>query len=200
MAGNEPFIARWSRRKLEEPHDDAPAPEERHEAPEQPESGDTGGGETGGDDGAMTPEEEAQLRELEQVDIDSLTYEDDFSRFLQKKVPAVLKRRALRKLWTTHPIFAHRDGLNDYDTDFTDKATVVENLKSSWIPGRGYAPEEPAEQETPPAPDAEETPEAVASVDEAEEEQAEPAAPGDEDDAPGTADDDPDQTDTDRQA
>ncbi len=185
MAKDEPFIARWSRRKLKEDRDedrDAPVSPDESGTPAEAETvPDASGQDAEGTGEALTPEEEAMVRELEEVDIDALTHEDDFTRFLHKKVPAELKRRALRKLWTTDPLFAIRDGLNDYDTDFTDKATVVETLKSAWTPGRGYAPEEPEEpeEEAPGATAASQDDEAVASVDEEERDQAgEPSADG----------------------
>ena len=37
--------------------------------------------------------------ELENIDIDSLNYDSDFTRFLGEGVPEALKRRALRQLW-----------------------------------------------------------------------------------------------------
>ncbi|MCH2394470.1 DUF3306 domain-containing protein [Oceanibaculum sp.] len=75
-------------------------------------------------------------------DIDSLTVESDFTQFLRKEVPKTLQRRALRKLWTSDPVFACLDGLNDYEEDFTDAATVIEGMKSSYQVGRGFLTDE----------------------------------------------------------
>ena len=50
--------------------------------------------------------------------IESLTGESDFTPFLKKGVPTFLKRAALRKLWSTDPVLANLDGLNDYDDNF----------------------------------------------------------------------------------
>lgn len=75
-------------------------------------------------------------------DIDSLTVESDFTQFLRKEVPKTLQRKALRKLWTSDPVFACLDGLNDYEEDFTDAATVVEGMKSSYQVGRGFLTDE----------------------------------------------------------
>jgi len=52
-------------------------------------------------------------------DIETLTYESDFTAFLQKGVPESLQRLALAKLWRSNPVLANLDGLNDYDWDFT---------------------------------------------------------------------------------
>ena len=56
---------------------------------------------------------------------------------LASAVPQRLKTRALRRLWTTNPVLANLDGLNDYDTDFTDAATCVENIQTLYKVGRG---------------------------------------------------------------
>jgi len=50
--------------------------------------------------------------------IESLTGGSDFTPFLKKGVPTLLKRAALRKLWSTDPVLANLDGLNDYDDNF----------------------------------------------------------------------------------
>lgn len=62
---------------------------------------------------------ERMLSEEDLPDIDSLSYGSDFSAFLQKNVPEHLHRLALRKLWTSNPVLANVDGLNDYDLDYT---------------------------------------------------------------------------------
>ena len=62
---------------------------------------------------------------------------DDFSVFLKAAIPERLKRRALRRLWTTNPVLANLDGLIDYGDDFTDAATVVENLSTTYQVGKG---------------------------------------------------------------
>ena len=48
-------------------------------------------------------------------DVETLTYDSDFSVFLREGVPERLKQAALRKLWLSNPVFANLDGLNDYD-------------------------------------------------------------------------------------
>lgn len=65
--------------------------------------------------------EERMLTEEDLPDIDSLSYGSDFSAFLQKNVPDHLHKLALRKLWTSNPVLANVDGLNDYDLDYTIK-------------------------------------------------------------------------------
>ena len=75
-------------------------------------------------------------------DIDSLEEASDFTPFMAKGVPEVLRRRALRKLWRLNPVFANLDGLNDYDEDFTDAATLVEGVKTIYKVGKGMLSDE----------------------------------------------------------
>lgn len=77
------------------------------------------------------------LAELNLPDPDTLMPGDDFSGFLQKAVPEHIRRVALRRLWRSNPVLANLDGLLDYDNDFTDAATVVPDLKTSYEVGRG---------------------------------------------------------------
>lgn len=88
------------------------------------------------------PDDETRQRwieELEAVDIETLTYENDFTIFMKSWVPGPLRQRALRKLWTTNPALAVLDGLNDYDLDYTDAAMQAGKVVSSYVPGSGYA-------------------------------------------------------------
>lgn len=85
---------------------------------------------------AQKPDEEI-LQELGLPDPDTLEAGDDFKAFLTEAVPARLKTRALRRLWTTNPVLANIDGLVDYGEDFTDAACVIENLQTSYQVGKG---------------------------------------------------------------
>lgn len=95
---------------------------------------------------ALAAEERAALEEKSDEDIleelglpdpESLTKEDDFSGFLSAAVPERIRRRALRKLWGLNPVLANLDGLVDYAEDYTDAATVVENLQTVYKIGKG---------------------------------------------------------------
>lgn len=92
------------------------------------------------------------LAELGLPDPDTLCRGDDFSAFLAKGVPERLRRRALRRLWVSNPTLACLDGLNDYDSDFTDAATCVDVLKTAYKVGRGFLPD-PEPEAGPAAPD-----------------------------------------------
>ncbi|MCY4336564.1 MAG: DUF3306 domain-containing protein [Litoreibacter sp.] len=57
--------------------------------------------------------------------------------FLTSALPQRLKTRALRRLWRLNPVLANIDGLVDYGEDFTDSATVIENLQTTYQVGKG---------------------------------------------------------------
>lgn len=81
--------------------------------------------------------DEDLLEELGLPDPESLKQGDDFSVFMSKMVPDRLRRRALRVLWRSNPVLACLDDLVDYADDYTDAATVVENLQTSYQVGKG---------------------------------------------------------------
>ena len=77
------------------------------------------------------------LAELNLPEPESLGLGDDFSVFMTKAVPDRLRRRALRVLWRSNPTLANVDMLVDYGEDFTDKATVIENMQTAYQVGKG---------------------------------------------------------------
>lgn len=85
---------------------------------------------------AEKPESEI-LEALNLPDPDSLGLGDDFTAFMSREVPERIRRRALRRLWVSNPVLANLDGLLDYAGDFTDKACVVENMKTTYQVGKG---------------------------------------------------------------
>ena len=116
----------WSRRKakvLEEQQDDLRASELREVAERDAE--------------VEEKTDEEVLEELGLPDPDALQPGDDFSAFMAKAVPDRIRRRALRRLWLSNPALANLDGLLDYGEDFTDSATVVENLQTAYQVGKG---------------------------------------------------------------
>jgi Protein of unknown function (DUF3306) len=60
-------------------------------------------------------EDTAAVRAEDLPDLETLTYESDFSVFMRAGVPEFIKQQALRKLWLSNPILANLDGLNGYD-------------------------------------------------------------------------------------
>lgn len=121
------FLKRWSKRKLEDAPEeqiveDAPPPD-----PELEFEGKT---------------DDEILEALKLPDPDTLKAGDNFKAFMNSAVPTRLRNRALRKLWVSNPVLANLDELLDYGEDFTDAATVVENLQTAYQVGRGFVIEE----------------------------------------------------------
>ena len=108
--GRESALSRWSRRKLE-----AREALEAETQPVTPEDIDSR------DLPAEMPAEEAApvLTDADMPDIDTLSAESDFSPFMSPGVSDELRNLALRKLFTAS-VFNVRDGLDEYDDDFTD--------------------------------------------------------------------------------
>ncbi|AUH33441.1 DUF3306 domain-containing protein [Paracoccus tegillarcae] len=102
---------------------------------------------------AALAEEQAALSEPELLaqlglpDPDGLRAGDDFTAFLRREVPDFLRRRALRRLWTSNPVLANLDGLVDHDDDFTDAATVKPGMRTAYQVGRGMIDRARAEAE-----------------------------------------------------
>ncbi|PWC84486.1 hypothetical protein TSH100_18240 [Azospirillum sp. TSH100] len=154
MSG-EAFLSRWSRLKRTAvkpepvPADLPPAGEEAAELP-VPVAEDSPAD-------AIPPEAEDPLKDLPPVE--ELTGESDFTPFLRAEVPEDLHRQALRKLWTSDPIYANDDGLKDYADDYASLFTGGVPVKTLYRVGKGFLDtlDEVAEGglEAPPTADAE---------------------------------------------
>ncbi len=122
MSGKEGFIGRWSRLKQDGP------PEAVVEEPPavivEPEIVDE-------------RSDEEILEELGLPHPDDLKPGDDVKGFMKAAVPDRLRRVALRQLWRSNPVLANVDGLIDYGEDFTDSATVIENMQTLYQVGKG---------------------------------------------------------------
>lgn len=81
--------------------------------------------------------DEELLAEAGLCDPDTLDNAEQVQEFLRSALPQRLKTRALRRLWALNPALANLDGLVDYGEDFTDAATVVENLQTVYQVGKG---------------------------------------------------------------
>jgi hypothetical protein len=148
------FLGRWSARKLRARTEPLPEP-----APELVPEASLPAAEAA--EPASDKTDAEILDELGLPDPDSLVKGDDFKAFLRAAVPARIRNRALRRLWVSDPVLANLDGLNDYEQDFTDAATVMPGLKTAYRVGRGLLRDEPDEPDEPPAALADEPPETV---------------------------------------
>ena len=78
------------------------------------------------------------LKKLNLPDPETMKTGDNFKEFLKKNVPEHVKKRALRKLWLTNPIFANLDGMNEYDEDFTLATSALEEFATNYVVGKGF--------------------------------------------------------------
>ncbi|EME71321.1 hypothetical protein H261_03963 [Paramagnetospirillum caucaseum] len=134
---DEPFLARWSRRKLDAKSEQPPPEPAAVQAPEP----------------VPEPPPPPELPPVESLGKDS-----DYSAFLKAGVPQELKQAALQKLWESDPALMAPEVM---DLHMGDYATpVAEVVKTAWRLGKGVLDaaelaaeeEEKAKAETPPAP------------------------------------------------
>ena len=113
--GHEPFLGRWARRKeaqrreAESSASPEPSSAEHEHTEPVPHASDTA---------APAEGEAAPLTDADMPDIDSLAPDSDVSGFFSPGVSEALRRKALRKLFHTAR-FNVKDGLDDYDEDYT---------------------------------------------------------------------------------
>ncbi len=115
-------LHRWSRQKAEasEQQDQAEA-----EQPDPIPSTDDGSNAIGDHENDQT----AETKPVELPPIESLGDESDYSMFMTDEVEESIRKLALRKLFKA-PFFNIRDGLNDYDEDFTTFAELGDIVTS----------------------------------------------------------------------
>ena len=81
--------------------------------------------------------DEEILAELDLPEPEALESAEAVRTFLKSAVPQRLKTRALRRLWRLNPVLANLDGLVEYGEDYTDAATVIENIQTAYQVGKG---------------------------------------------------------------
>ncbi len=116
----------WSRRQAAVA-DEALAEQESAQAVEAAEA-----------EAALAERDDAEiLQELDLPEPEELDSPEAVREFMNSVVPQRLKTRALRRLWRLNPLLANLDGLVDYGEDFTDSATVIENMQTAYQVGKG---------------------------------------------------------------
>ena len=111
------FLGRWARRKEAARRSEEAAPQ----AGETPAAGVTPWPDSDIDpdpDAEIAPADERVLTDADMPDIDSLQPDSDVSDFFSPGVSEALRRKALRKLFHASR-FNVKDGLDDYDDDYT---------------------------------------------------------------------------------
>ena len=129
---NESFFSRWSQRKAES-----------RDQPEQesPLSDDSlaGSADEISEESPSIEDAPPELTDEDMPPVESLDEQSDFSQFLSPGVSEELRNLALRKLFML-PEFNLRDGLNDYDDDFSKMPELTEAVVSklrSWVNDKG---------------------------------------------------------------
>ena len=124
------------------------------------------------EDAVAEKDDATLLAELGLPDPETLEAGDDIRAFMAKAVPEHLRRMALRRLWKVNPVLANVDGLVEYGEDFTDSATVVENLQTTYQVGKGMLSHIKAMARETDVEEIEETPEEIVAETEVEPEPA----------------------------
>lgn len=127
------FLSRWSKRKLTEAEVETSLAE----------VGDDG--QIGHNSRIAETEAEPELSDPELLeklglpDPDQMVAGDDFKAFMKSGIPQRFRNKALRRLWISNPVLANLDEMVDYGEDFTDAATVIENMQTVYEVGVGAA-------------------------------------------------------------
>ena len=127
------FLSRWSTRKSqiakgEDVPDEVPSSEIADDVIEDEE------------DAALTDAE--LLKKYDLPDPEAVTEESGLEQFLNGKgLPGRVRQMALRRLWRLNPLFGVVDDMVEYGEDYTDAATVIEDMKTAYTVGKGYAKE-----------------------------------------------------------
>jgi putative acetyltransferase len=152
---DEPFLSRWSRRKLEarsgarlpdgqeapseKPAGAAPHAEPRRSTETGGEGRDTAAGKTPPECPEAAGEGRRPARDFSNFDFSKLDRNSDYTQFMAPDVPPDVRSKALSRLWLSDPILSRPDELHDYLDDFTDAAKVPKGrLETAYRIGRGF--------------------------------------------------------------
>lgn len=159
MTGSdEPFLSRWSRRKLEA-RAGARTPQTRQAPPEEGGSAAPAGASPPASEPPVVRSEAAETasarrpeaaggvprpeRDFSNFDFSKLDRNSDYTQFMAPDVPPDVRSKALSRLWLSDPILSRPDELHDYLDDFTDAAKVPKGrLETAYRIGRGFLGDE----------------------------------------------------------
>lgn len=112
------FLARWSRRKHQAEQGIPVEENDPAGEPEETTAGDADSTAAAETLGAGSPDAEAEPGDAELPHPDTLEPNSDFSVYLTRRVSSAFRRAAMRRLFSSSE-FNVRDGLDDYDEDYT---------------------------------------------------------------------------------
>jgi putative acetyltransferase len=146
MNDEEPFLKRWSRRKIEAKEGPDAADAKSGADADARALDDRSNPETPPPAPRDEPQEKRELTEADFADVDfeALDYNSDYSRFTAPGVPEAIKNKALQKLWASDAVFTTPDPFQDYLHDYTDAAVAVPpgTLKTAYRIGKGFLTDE----------------------------------------------------------
>jgi putative acetyltransferase len=147
MNDEEPFLKRWSRRKIEAKEGpDAAGAEAVADADARGVDKRTSLAEPSPAQPEAEAQEKRQLTEADFADVDfaALDGKSDYTRFLQAGVPDSIRNKALRRMWACDTVFTTPDPFQDYLGDYTDAAVAVPagTLKTAYRIGKGFMTDE----------------------------------------------------------
>jgi putative acetyltransferase len=143
---DEPFLQRWSRRKQTARNTTTKA-----EAVE-PQDTDGPPPSTKPDDREVRAHPAAKsaaktLTEADFADVDfaALSYDSEYTRFMQPGVPESIRQKALSKLWHSDTMFTQVDPFQEYAGDYTDEAMAAKGaVRTAYKIGQGFLSDEEA--------------------------------------------------------
>jgi putative acetyltransferase len=151
---DEPFLSRWSRRKLEA-RSGVRSPQIREVPPKEGEGAAAAGAAPPASEPPVVRSEAAETasarrpeaageapraaRDFSNFDFSKLDRNSDYTQFMAPDVPPDVRSKALSRLWLSDPILSRPDELHDYLDDFTDAAKVPKGrLETAYRIGRGF--------------------------------------------------------------
>lgn len=128
MSEQEPFLARWSRRKHEvaksDAHDAAREAKPERESPDAEKDDAQSAPQTACGDEKPGELKKPAFDPASLPPIESIGADTNIRAFLAEGVPAELKRAALRRVWVSDPAIRDFVGLQENDWDFTKPETI----------------------------------------------------------------------------
>jgi uncharacterized protein DUF3306 len=127
-------LQRWARKKAETRQEAPPAPQEPVKEPATAPQTSPVEQELAVNEALS---EQEILAKYNLPDLENLAQGTDIKGFLKDEIPEFLRRKALRALWRSNPIFGVLDRLNEYDEDYSKAVIPIGGVKTAYKVGKG---------------------------------------------------------------
>jgi uncharacterized protein DUF3306 len=127
-------LQRWARKKAETRQEAPPAPQEPVKEPATAPQTSPVEQELAVNEALS---EQEILAKYNLPDLENLAQGTDIKGFLKDEIPEFLRRKALRALWRSNPIFGVLDRLNEYDEDYSKAIVPIGGVKTAYKVGKG---------------------------------------------------------------